>query len=167
MPKATPLRAAVPIQLESVDPVAIFVKDGPGAGQVPFVNGNEETIIPGEPIVKFGRLGIVKSPVLPGEMSEMCVGCILDVILNPDEEEEIEEGDNVYFDHDLGDYGMASSQQPTNGVLLGPALLEFHKASAVPRSYAGNPLAAESGYRYVRVLCTTGTPTTYGTIPTF
>lgn len=167
MPRATPLRAAIPIQLEQLDPISLFVKDGPGAGQVPFVNTNDETIIPGEPVVKFGLLGVVKLAVLPGEMSEMSVGTISDFVLDPDEAEEIEEEDYVYFDYDLGDYGYASSQVPTNGIRLGRAVMEYRKKAAVPYSYDDNPLVAEGGDRYVRVLCTNGTPTTYGTIPTF
>jgi len=168
MPKNLPFRQAVPISLEEVKRQSVFKKQGPGFGQVDITNTNSNSVLPGEPIVKCGLLGFSEQVIFPSFCGVMAVGGIREFRLNPDETEEIKEGDWVYFSYDLGDddyVGYASSTQPTNGIRLGRAVLVPYHRDSMPVDYDGDPMAAEPGSAVIQVLCTTDTPTTYGTIP--
>lgn len=169
MPKDLPFRQAVPISLEEVKRQSVFKKQAPGFGVVDITNVNTDSVLPGEPIVKLDLLGFSERAILPSYCGVMAVGGIREFRLNPDETEEIKEGDYVYWDYDLEDddyVGYASSQQPTNGIRLGRAVLVPYDKDSMPVDYDGDPMASAVGSATIQVLCTTGTPTTYGTIPT-
>lgn len=171
MPKALPFREAVPISLEEVVRHSSLVQPGPGFGTIDMANTNTMCLLPGEPLWKFNRIWFTEKVILPGHMFSAHTGQVRDFLLNSDEAEEIAEGDNVYFDYDLADedagvVGYASSQQPTNGLLLGIALCKPYDRAAMPTDYSGDPLASSPGSRTVRVLVFSTTGTKWGTVPT-
>jgi hypothetical protein len=167
MTKSTPIRAGVPHILEQLVPDSILRGD---ISHVPYYNETNETIVPGEPVVKFGKIGLSAKAILPDQMGTLRMLQIADFVLDPDFADEIEQGDLVYWDYDLEDdthSGYATNEAPTNGILLGHAVIVPDSVASIPMSYGGAPMAAEAGNKLVRVLVTQLTPTTYGTIPTF
>jgi len=173
MPYNMSVREAYPPVLEQAPIVGKYVQGG--NAPVDYYNTTGKSIMPGEPILIFGRLMISKSVILPGEFGSVVDDCVVDYLVDPALGSNILQDDVVYFDTDKGSSatltpGYVTKTQPTNGYKLGHAIARHQQPANVWKNGSSVPIAAgpASGGRpaSVRVLVRLwpGTPTTYGTV---
>ena len=164
MPIATPNRIADPVSLEAYEPLCLLRQEG--GLFIPFKNtSTTDSYVAGEPVFYFGRTCIVQRTILPGKIGTLISDFMVDALLNPAHTGNITQDSIVYWNLDLdaadiigtdtlsSGLGAATNQVPTNGFMLGRAVIT-------------NPVdtyAAVTGQRRVRVVSLPGTPTTYGT----
>lgn len=168
MPINLPNLQANPVTLEDFPIVGAYVQGGHGT-EVDFYNPRTETILPGEPVVVFGRIGISKQRILPGTFGTLVFGAVVSFKLDPEQASDINQGDYVYFDIDLEDAalmmpGYASGTQPTNGYRLGHAIGIIEKKGSISLATDGSAIAAKAGASEILVLMQE-TATTYGAVP--
>lgn len=151
MGKATPNRAAEPIRLEALTPSGIYRTE---PSHVTWVNPSETlTVVPGEPIIFMGRVGISKLAIYPLRVGTLVLDWIADFVLDPDLAANILQGDVIYWDTGLADAdhtGKATNVAPAAGFILGYANLPDVRSEDVNLD-AGDPIAAVPGDTYVRV----------------
>jgi len=163
MPKTLTNLQANPVALEDVDIIGAYVQGGHGT-ESDYYNPRTDTILPGEPIEIYGKLCFSKKIILPDDFGTVVHDCIMDFMLDPDIVADTLQNALVYFDYDLGDDGLATNVQPTNGYLLGYAMAVNLKPAGVNGS--GVPYAAKIGSRRILVKCVSAI-TKYGTVPDF
>lgn len=156
-----------PFLLEQYPIIGEYVQGGHGT-ELDYYNQSTKTILPGEPLVVFGRLMIAKDVILPQEFGTLISDCWVNFLLDPSMVANILQGAFVYFDVDKavsGSYipGYATGVQPTNGFRLGHAIAVHGKTPEVPLS-TKSAIAAAPGAERVFVQLERITPTTYGTI---
>lgn len=167
MPYTLPIREGYPQQFETLQKVGTYVQ---GAVRiVDYYNTTGKTIVPGEPIVVFGHIGITVEAVPPGVFCSVYIGAEVDFLVDPALAAVIKQNDPVYFDLGLKNDsiyvpGYATGVLPTNGYKLGVAL-GIYEGPMGPKPLSGTKLiAAKVGARRVRVLMDLAAPTTYGTV---
>ncbi len=158
---------AQPVFLEQYPRIGEYVQGGHGT-ETDYYNQTSKTVLPGEPLILFGRLCISKDIILPGHFGTVVSDCWVNYLLDPDLASNILQGAAVYYDlglADAGEYisGYATNVQPTNGYLLGHAI-GVHATPEEVNLSAGSAIAARPGDNRVFVLLTRITPTSYGTI---
>jgi hypothetical protein len=164
MPIATPNRIADPVTLEAYEPPCILRQEG--GLFIPFKNaGTTTAFVAGEPLFRFGRVGIVQRTTLPGEIGTLIVDFIVDALLPSGGAGNITEDSIVYWNKDLNiatiiesgstssGLGAATNQIPTNGFILGRAVMVNKE----------DTYAATSTTKRIRVVSLPGAPTAYGT----
>lgn len=112
----------------------------------------------------MGRVCIVQKTILPGKIGTLIADWIVDALIKSGGAGNISQGDLVYWDMDenivteieSGDstsgIGAASASVPTNGFILGRAVMVDPDAT----------YAAVAATQRVRVASIPGAPTTYG-----
>lgn len=122
MPLNQPNLQANPVRLEQNVTVCTYKGDGE---YFPFFNNSaNETYQDGEPFVHGGVVCLAQGPILPKTQGNVLTNFLVLAELDPDYTgDDIEQGDLVYFDTDLGDYGFATPDEPTNGFVLGRAVV--------------------------------------------
>lgn len=156
-----------PLMLEQYPIIGEYVQGGHGT-ELDYYNQSSKTILPGEPLVVFGRLMIAKDLILPQTFGTLIADCWVNFLLHPAMVANILQGAFVYFDVGLavpGSFipGYATGVQPANGFRLGPAIAVHGKTPEIPLS-AKSAIAARPGDERVFVQLEKITPTTYGTI---
>lgn len=156
-----------PFILEDYPIIGAYVQGGHGT-ELDYYNQSTKTILPGEPLVVFGRLMIAKDVILPQTFGTLLADCWMSFLLDPAMVANILQGAFVYFDVGLanaGSYipGYATGVQPTNGFRLGHAIAIQAKTPEIPLS-AKSAIAAAPGAKRVTVQMEKITPTTYGTV---
>lgn len=164
MPIAAPNRIADPVTLEAFE-APCKLKQAGGLF-IPFKNtSTTEIYVGGEPIYMFGRVCIVQKTIMPGKIGTLISDFIVDARIKTDGAGNISQDALVYWDLDedvlveleSGDatsgLGAASEAAPTNGFILGRAVLVNNDDT-----YAATATSVR-----VRVASLPGQPTTYGT----
>lgn len=161
---------AFPTQFEDIDIVGAYRQ---GGIEVDYYNVTTKTILPGEPIVIFNRVGIAKQLILPDSFGTVVFGAQVSFLLDPDMVAAILQNALVYFDIDLATAltpGYATGVQPSNGYRLGYAVGIHESPGNVNVNGSNIPIAAAAGALRVLVLMdNTGpaAPTTYGSVENF
>ena len=167
MPIQLPNLEADPVALEDYPIIGEYIQGGHGT-ETDYYNPGSKSILPGEPIAIFGRLGISKDVILPGEFGTVVFGAWVNFLVDPDLASIITQGQEVYFDIDLatGYYpGYATNVEPTNGWHLGYAI-GIHGAPGEVSLSAGTPIAATTSQERVFVLMS-NTYEKFGTVTNF
>lgn len=170
MPVTLTNHEAYPTTFEEIEIIGEYTQDGV---DVDYYNVTTKSILPGEPVVIFGRIGISKEVILPNEFGTITFGAQVSFLVNPDMVADILQGALVYFDLDLATGlipGYATGVQPTNGYRLGHAVGVHERGPSVNVNASNIPIAAAPGALRVLVLmdqCGPTTPTTYGTVENF
>jgi len=160
----TPNRIADPVSLEAYEPPCILRQEG--GLFIPFKNtSTTKSFVAGEPVYRFGRVCIVQKTILPGKIGTLVAEFIVDALLESGGSGNVTQESLVYWDLDkdivtvietgetASGLGAASNQIPTNGFILGRAVMV-------------DPLdtyAAVSTTKRIRVASLPGAPTAYGT----
>jgi hypothetical protein len=172
VPIQLPNLEADPVALESYPIVGEYIQRAHDS-QIDYYNPGSKSILPGEPVEVFGRLGIAKDVILPGHFGTLVFGAWVNFLLDPSLASQILQGALVYFDLDLatGLYpGYATNVQPTNGWKLGYATGRHATPTEVALS-ASSPIAATTSDERVMVLMNEysgiETVTKYGTVTDF
>lgn len=187
MPINLPIRQGQPFNLEKVHIVGDY-RQGGGGSETDFFNQFTTSIIPGEPIMIFGRVGISKSTIKPKTMGTVVFNCWMSYMVDPNLAAEILQDDNIYFRYDLAliannaslsaDYvyqgkyitGFASNVAGAGpNVLLGKAVVSHSKRDEIRISTTGpnKAIACMVGERRVHVLMTNLAPVAVGAVPNF
>lgn len=168
MVKTLTNRQAQPIVLENPEKVGVFLQ---GGDAVDFYNMFSGSILVGEPVVLFDKVGITKVVVGPKAQGTINFGAWVNFLVDPAHVGNILQGDKVYYDVDLADSevpGYVTSVEPTNGIFLGHATIMKDQTLALG---AGDvPIAATADSKYVAVKMTSevissGNGTLFGTVP--
>jgi len=172
MPVSTPNLVAQPVLLENYGPAGIIRSD---SNIIPYYNILTTSILPGEPVLTQGRIGISKKIILPGTMGELIFDWVADFVLNPALGAVILADAVVYWNYDLNGVsggvtlpagvGCVASSSPTNGFILGRAIV--NKLKAVSLNGSSKVIAASPGDERIRVAAQTLAVSAIGTIPTF
>lgn len=151
-----PVRAMdVPLLEQATQPVpgVLRQEDNPV-----FVNDTGMFIEPGEPIPFFDCIGITTKMVAPDEVASIVLRDKVSFRLNPNEALHIYQGQEIYWDYDLEEsdvvqsdgttrtvIGWATAVQPTNGYLLGRAMVPLEPTQQ-NRTYnpTGSRVAADA-----------------------
>jgi hypothetical protein len=168
MPITLTNHEAYPTVLEEYPIVAEYIQGGHGT-EIDFYNPGSKSILPGEPVIVFGRVCISKELILPGTFGTLVHSCWISGLVDPDLSNPITQGALVYFDLDLatGLYpGYFTNVQPTNGWFVGHAV-GIHATPQEVTLTAGTPVAASTTAERVFIQLTAGTPTAYGTVTNF
>ena len=156
---------ANPVAMEAYPIIGEYIQGGHGT-ETDYYNPGSKTILPGEPVKVFNRIGISKDIILPGTFGTLVFGAWVNFVVDPDMAAEILQGALVYFDLDLatGLYpGYATGVQPSNGYRLGYALGRHGTPTEVALS-ASSPIAATTSDSRVFVLMDPLFVASYGTI---
>lgn len=161
---AAPVRIADPASLEAIHPPC-KIKQAGGLF-IPFKNTSSTKIwCAGEPTFQFGRVCIVQKTIMPGKIGTLITDFIVDALLKDGGDGNIAQDALVYWDLDedivttieggetVEDIGAAAASAPTNGFILGRAVMVDD----------GDTYAATATSPRVRVASLPGQPTTYGT----
>jgi len=171
MPVSTPNLVAQPVLLENYGPAGIIRSD---SNIIPYYNILTTSILPGEPVFHMGRIGISKKIILPGAIGELIFDWVADFVVNPALGAVILANAVVYWDYDLNGVsggvtlpagvGCVAASSPTNGFILGRAIISKMKAVTLS---SGKAIAASPGDERIRVVAQTLAVSAIGTIPTF
>lgn len=156
-----------PMYLENYPIIGEYIQGGHGT-ETDYYNASSKCVLPGEPLVVFGRLCISKDIILPRTFGTVVFGCWVNFLLDPALAAVIKQDANVYYDLDKkvdGSYisGYATGTQPTNGFLLGKAV-GVHGIPGEITLSGKSAVAASPGDDRIFVLLTQLAPTTYGTV---
>lgn len=164
-----PNRVNDPVQLEQfVEPSIIRQAEGLFCH---YYNKGPNAILMGEPVVFGGRVGLAQRVILPGKYGTLVFDFVADLLLDPANNADIDQGDTVYWDLDkdavtyynetavLDGIGAASRTQPTNGFIIGTAVGNRELDLGVDGG--GNKICATTGSKYVRVVSLPGATTEY------
>jgi hypothetical protein len=170
MPLSTPKRDSIPLVLENPVKIGNFLQQ---ADAVDFYNMFTTSILVGEPILLFDKVGISKIVVPGNTVGTVNFGAWMHFLLDPALAANIHQGDKVYFDYDLAvadvSPGYATQVEPTNGVLLGHATILHGKDLVL--GTGSKPIAATTNDKYVAVRMHTDTlvdtVNVFGTVPDF
>jgi len=187
MPINLPVRQGHPFNIEKVHIVGDY-RQGGGGSETDFFNQFTTSIIPGEPIVLFNRVGISKSTIKPKTAGTVVFNCWMSYMVDPNLPAEILQDDLIYFRYDLalaannnklsadsvyqGKFitGFASNVAGAGpNVLLGRATIDHAKRDEMKVSTTGpnKAVACPVGQNRVMVLMTQLAPVTVGAVPNF
>lgn len=161
-------REAYPPLLEQVTPMGIIISPAVRLLDVPNCTG--KSIVPGEPIILLGHIGISQEVVLPGEDFTLHVGAVVDFLLDPAQASNVFVDEVIYFDLALAANGVyapgyaRNGSAPTNGYKLGVSM-PIYEGPMGPKPVVGTRrIAAKPGQTRVRVAMDIGSGTSYGTV---
>lgn len=187
MPIDLPVRQGQPFNIEKVHLVGDY-RQGGGGSETDFFNQFATSIIPGEPIMIYGRVGISKSTIKPKTAGTVIFNCWMSYMVDPNLAADIFQDDNVYFRYDLallannadlsadniyqGKYitGFVSNVAGAGpNVLLGKATIDHAKRDELMISTVSpfKAIACRVGMRRVHVLMTNLAPVSVGAVPNY
>lgn len=168
MPLTLTNRQAQPVVLENPKHVADYIQ---GGDVVDFYNMFSGSVLVGEPVILFDRVGITKRIVPPNTQGTLHFGAWAYFRLDPALAANIHQGDKIYFDYDLAVAnvapGYATNVEPTNGILLGHATIV--KEQSLSLGTGNKPIVATTSSEFVAVKMSNqvveDTVTAFGTVP--
>lgn len=156
-----------PAYLENYPIIGEYIQGGHGT-ELDYYNATPRCVLPGEPLVVFGRLCVSKDIILPRSFGTVVSNCWMNFLLDPALAAVIRQGANVFYDLDKKVdaqfiSGYATGTQPTNGFLLGQAIAVHGIPGEIVLSNK-SAVAASPGDKRIFVQLTQLAPTTYGTV---
>lgn len=169
MPIQLPNLEAHPVQLEQYPIIAEYIQGGHGT-EIDFYNPGSKSILPGEPVIVFGKIHISKDVILPGTFGTLVHSCWINGLVDPALAAPILQGQEVYFSLDLatGLYpGYFTNVEPTNGWSVGHAV-GIHATPQEVALSAGTPIAASTSAERVFIQLHSNTEVeSFGTVTNF
>lgn len=138
MPKSLPNREAVPVTLENPAHIGDYIQGG--VQEADFYNMFTDSILCGEPMILFDKVGITKRVIGPLECGTVNFGCWMNFLVDPALANPILQGDRVYYSLDLSTSavpGYVTNIQPTNGIFLGHATIMHEREGNIPLTAVG------------------------------
>ncbi len=147
-----PNREADPIILETAPIVGVYRYNDDA---VDFFNMFEDSILVGEPIIVYNRIGITKVVVLPGTVGTVNYNCVADFLVDPAHVQDILFGDKLYYSITLADSaspGYITKTQPASGFFIGYAVTPHNSPTEIQLdSQTGKPICWKQGTTQTRV----------------
>lgn len=168
MPVSTPNRIANPVQLERYDsPCKIRQAN---SLSINYYNRTGTTILPGEPVMIGGRVGLAQDLILPTQVGPVVMDWIADCRVDPALSGVILANAQVWWSYDIttvvAGVGGVVKTAPTNGFIFGLALSPAVRGSEQTLSTSSS-VAATAGDLWIRVTSNSIAVVAIGTVPTF
>lgn len=155
MPKALTIREAQPTVLENPLHIGDYIQGGVGC-PVDFYNMMEESILVGEPIIVYDKVGITKGVISPLTVGSVHFGCWMSFLVDPELAAAILFGDSVYYDLGLADAdvpGYVTNVEPADGIYLGKAVTPHEQPGSLALDgTTGKPICCKVGGSRVGVI---------------
>ena len=148
-----PNREAYPVVLENPAKIGVYRHNDDA---VDFFNMFDDvSILVGEPIIVYNRIGITKVIVLPSTCGTVNFNWVADFLVDPAHVQDILFGDKLYYSITLADSaspGYITKTQPTDGFFIGYAVCPHNSPTEIQLdSQTGKPICWKQGTNQTRV----------------